>query len=436
MSWLVFALLLLAACGFLLLPLWTCRASAGPGDAPADRDTDIERANTALYREKLAELERQRRAGEIGDSQYLELELEAKKQLLTDTDTVLNTSTAGVRSPAAGRKTGAVLIAFATLVVPVAAVLLYQTLGADDEVALTSLLAERERLFTTENVTREQQTAIEQRLQDSLLRLADKHRDQPVYRIMLARQYQDQGNFPEAVVHLRQVLAAAPAQPVLMAEYAQALFFASGNRVTPEVQSTMDRVLVLDPDNATVLGLQGIARYQGGDFHSAIDFWQKALANTPPMSPGADALRAGIANAREQLGAGEKQGESPASSSQSVPGATAVAMTLEVSLDDGFSVPPQTPVFVYAREWQGSPMPLAIQRLTVADLPASVVLDETMAMTPARTLATVERVELVARVALSGAAAPAPGDIEGRAGPFSPGEAHKPIPLAINRQVQ
>jgi len=412
MNWLVLVLLVLPASAFVLLPLWCHRSRRGPALGT------LAQTNADLYREKMADLARQLEAEEIDERQRRELELEAKRQLLADTaEPEGDNSSAGA---------GRVLLVAVALAVPVLALALYGKLGAPDELRLTQLLAQRQALFAQATTTPEQTAAIEEQLQRQLLALADKHTDLPVYRLMLARQYQDQGNFAEAVVHLRRVLALAPGQTSLLAEYAQALFFASGNRVTAEVEAAMDQVLRLDPANPTVLGLQGIARFHAGDYQGAIDQWQRALAGTPAQSEGAEALRAGIANARERLGLAAAEVEAAAP-------AAAYSMTLEVSLDPALKAPPQTPVFVYARAWQGSPMPLAIRRLTVADLPASVVLDETMAMTQAMTLATVPQVELVARVALSGAAAPASGDIEGRSGPHRPGGDGGPIPVAINR---
>jgi len=91
-------------------------------------------------------------------------------------------------------------------------------------------------------------------------------------------------------------------------------------------------------------------------------------------------------------------------------------------------------VFVYARAWQGSPMPLAIARIKVKDLPTTIQLDETMAMSPAASLATATDIEVVARVSPSGSAKAEVGDWLAKHGPVSMKSVPDHIELEINEQ--
>ncbi|WP_083908625.1 c-type cytochrome biogenesis protein CcmI/CycH [Thioalkalivibrio thiocyanodenitrificans] len=103
-----------------------------------------------------------------------------------------------------------------------------------------------------------------------------------------------------------------------------------------------------------------------------------------------------------------------------------------VSLDPqlaGQATPGET-VFLFARRPDGPPMPLAIQRLQVQDLPYRFRLDDSHAMTD-MTLSSVDRVVVVARVSRSGRAMPASGDLEGQSGPVTTGTGN--LEIVIDR---
>ena len=93
------------------------------------------------------------------------------------------------------------------------------------------------------------------------------------------------------------------------------------------------------------------------------------------------------------------------------------ALRLALSLAPGLSAPPEATVFVFART-PGTPMPLAVDRFLVRELPREVVLDEGSAMSPGQGLRSVPALEVVARVTASGGVRAAPGDLEGRLGPL------------------
>ncbi len=74
---------------------------------------------------------------------------------------------------------------------------------------------------------------------------------------------------------------------------------------------------------------------------------------------------------------------------------------------------PDDAVFIFARAAQGPRMPLAVARIKVKDLPYRYTLNESMAMSPAMTLAQFPEVKVFARVSKAGEATPRSGDLEG-----------------------
>jgi cytochrome c-type biogenesis protein CcmH len=78
-------------------------------------------------------------------------------------------------------------------------------------------------------------------------------------------------------------------------------------------------------------------------------------------------------------------------------------------------------LFVFAREVNGPPMPVAIVRATKKDLPFTFRLDDSNGMMPSRKLSDVGTVVIVARLSKSGKAMPESGDLEGTSQPVKPG---------------
>jgi cytochrome c-type biogenesis protein CcmH len=92
------------------------------------------------------------------------------------------------------------------------------------------------------------------------------------------------------------------------------------------------------------------------------------------------------------------------------------------------------PLFILARDPSAGGPPLAVQRRSSGDLPLQIELSEKDAMIPTRTIATVPKVVVVARLSRSGAPQAQSGDLYGEAA-YEFGKNSGPLTIIIDRTV-
>lgn len=408
--WIGALVLAVLAGAFVLWPLLFGTKSAGQ---------ERQATNVAIYKQQKAELAAQLANGDIDEKAHAELMDELNQTLLDDA----SEESAQVAGQAAQGRVQWVLLLSAVLV-PLLAGGWYWAKGASDAVVLREVM---QNIHGQEDA--HQAIAL-------LKQQTDKDPDNTENWFMLARMYMQAGKFADATMAYLEVVNREPNDGFVVAEMAQALFLASNNQVTPEVRKITQRALELDPDNGTALGLSGIDAFEQQHYQQAIDLWTRAARQSPEGSAARQALEGGIARARAKLG---DQAETPAlaqkdESSADSPDAVKPVIHVQVALSDAVPRQGQT-VFIYARAWQGARMPLAIQRLTIDDLPATLTLDDTMTMMPGVSLVTAGQLEVMARVSASGSPMPQSGDWQASFGPVSLADGDVSVQLTINKQV-
>ncbi|NLY14153.1 MAG: c-type cytochrome biogenesis protein CcmI [Gammaproteobacteria bacterium] len=370
--WICAVLLLLVALSLLLWPVLRGRKDQTEEDRTA--------LNIALYEEHIAELETQHAAGALSAEQLAEGRLEASRELLDDTD---------VGRPQQSANLGIAAPLIAALLLPVIGLGLYFYWGSSDKVALTLSLAEQPK--TIEEMI--------QRLEDTV-RLQPESVDAWYF---LGRTYMSEQRPKEAAHAYEKAIELVGRQPDLLGQRAQALYFANGNQWSAELQGLVDEALRQDPNEATSLGLIGIAAFEAQRFQDAIDAWTQLAKGLNPQDPSYQAIQTGIERARTALA------QSPAGAQSQAPKVAAVntdeyQLVIEVALSEDIAqqVAATDVVFVFARADSGPPMPLAAKRLSVAELPARITLTDADSLLPNVKLSSVARLQLKASISSDG----------------------------------
>ncbi|MFT5781010.1 MAG: cytochrome c-type biogenesis protein CcmH [Pseudomonas sp.] len=368
--WFAASLLLLAGLAVLLVPLLRGRK--------AQTEEDRTALNVSLYQERLAELQTQLVAGVLSAAQMDQARAEAGRELLADTDGYEQKGSA---------KLGKALPLLVSFMVPLLGLGLYLQWGASDKVELT-------RQFSQAPASVEEMTA---RLEQAVKLQPDSA--EAWY--FLGRTYMAQTRPADAANAFEQAVKVSGRQPELLGQWAQALYFVADKQWSAQLQGLTDEALQNDPQEATSLGLLGIAAFEAGRFSDAVVFWQRLVAALPANDPSRTPLEGGIARAQEQMAA---LGQSMPAEPQAAVAAAGATLKVRVSLAAELQgkVLPGDSVFIFAKASAGPPMPLAVKRLTVADLPAEVSLSDSDAMLPQLKLSNFPQVQLQARISRAG----------------------------------
>ena len=404
--WISTGLLTLLVLALLCWPLLRRRS----GDGASRRAI-----NTAIYRDQLADLERDLASGALSQADYAGAREEIERRVLEDVaaDTA-PTDTAPRRLP----RTALAL----AVTLPLAAALLYVVLGTP--AALDPAARQGPQASAAE---------IEKMVATLAARL-EKDPGNLEGWAMLGRSYLVTGRLADAAKAFDKAGPAMEASTELMLQVAELSAELNEGRIEGRGRELLQRVLKAEPQNPQALVLAGTDAFFRQQYADAVRHWEAVLAQLPPGSPDAQNLTAGIEKARSL------QGEAPAGARaraeakpQAAAGKTVSGrVTLAPALAGKAS--PDDVVFIFARAAEGPRMPLAVVRTRVADLPQDFTLDDSMALSPEFKLSSAGTLRIEARVSKSGDATARPGDLRGESGPVQPGASK--LGIVIDTRVE
>ena len=403
----------------------------------ADAINDPSKANAAVYRDQMAELDREFVMGNLSYEELKAARDELSQRLLADVaviETVAQEQPASPSLAVVWRKPW-LSIALLVFVVPVASLLMYSVLGEPAALDPRALVqgTDSSAEVTPEKLT-EMATALTRRLQDEPNSMEGW--------VMLGRVQRALGHFEEAAEAYAKALTLSR-DDNLSIERAEVLAQKNGGSFAGEPWLIIQRVLTADPHHLNALFLAGSASFAELNFNTALRYWERAREVVPADSPDAPELDRAIAEARNKMGlpAIPPRAASPtADAAASSPAAKAALATSSISGRvtlvkelQGLVVPTDT-VFVYATPVTGSRMPIAILRTTADKLPLDFVLDDSMAMSPSAKLTGMDEVTVRVRISKSGQATAQAGDYGVSLTPVKPGS--KGLNLMVRDTLQ
>lgn len=238
------ALLTTATVGALLIPLVRART----------RSSDRFDGELAIYRDQLAEIERERAAGTIPETEAAAARLEIERRILAAAEQAPSSA-----SSAESSILHRLLPPAMALAIPLIALGLYLKIGHPGLPAAPFVAG-------TKSAT-----------------------DQPM-------------DIPRLVAEARARAASQPTDPDAQSALGEALTLEADGTVTPSAVEAFARAIAARPDDPRALYYLGLHDAQAGDSRAAISRWQELEAKSPPDAPFLPMLRAEIARVARSAG--------------------------------------------------------------------------------------------------------------------------------------
>jgi cytochrome c-type biogenesis protein CcmH len=263
--------------------------------------------------------------------------------------------------------------------------------------------------------------AREQQMDDLLGQLKAKLADNPNDVngwLLLGRSYGTMGKYALAVDAFQNAYDKSQGENVeAMIGLGEALAMTDEASLAGRAGRLFDAALERAPNHPKALWYGSIAALQAGDLRKGRDRLQLLLAQNPP-----EQLRSVLERQIQDLN--QQLNEPGQGARAATAGSEGAAQAAQRSIRVAVSIAPNVreqlkgaplPLFILARDPSAGGPPLAVQRHSSSDLPLTVELSERDAMIAARTIASVPRVQVVARLSRSGTPQAQSGDYYGEA---------------------
>ena len=273
-----------------------------------------------------------------------------------------------------------------------ASFVLYQTLGAEEDVLITRQLA-----------TLEQATPADvERLIERIQIRSEARPANLDYQSLLGEYRLAAGEAAKALEHFEAILLEAPKAPDVLGRAAQAEFISNGQQLTPRAKARAEQALASDPREKAALATLGMGAFGEGRYIEAIGYWRVLRDLEPPGSSERQLMAQVIAEAERRLAVAPSAREGDTGSVIEGSSDITVQVIVERPTTEQETLDSGATVFVIARPAGSSArMPTAVIREPVTALPIKVSLSDESSMAGQK-LSALERVEIEVQISESG----------------------------------
>ncbi|WP_426359932.1 c-type cytochrome biogenesis protein CcmI [Pseudocolwellia sp. HL-MZ19] len=369
-------------------------------------NSDRDDTNVTLYHEHKAEIESDFKQGRIDDENYQYLIAELDKSLLQDIDENKKASTNEVIE---NKSLSVVWPASLTLFVLIFSFWLYSFNGAYQQ--LSQPLNQQ-----AQGGSEDQAQQIIAQIK-SIIDLTVKEPENSDAWYALGQAFINIGEFNRAGEVFDKVIEIEGESAELFGAKAQAFYYRDQQVMSADVQQMIDKALALDPTDASTNILIGMHNFQNQNYPLAIQHWERVI-NSNKTNVETDALREAVNEAKNRLQKAN-DGQSVVeedTTQEAVVSGPQLTVNVDVSeeIKELLIQGEDKVVFIYAvsADAKHGRMPVAAVKLKASDLPVTIVLNDSKAMSPQAKLSDVPAVNIYAVVSASGGVGVKSGDFK------------------------
>jgi cytochrome c-type biogenesis protein CcmH len=356
-----------------------------------DQAKDRQQQNIDIARDKKIALDQQHSNASLSQEEYDSALVELQTSLALDIE---KSESSDVNHQ------GKWLVWVLIVALPVTSIALYLKIGEFRVIDNPSLVS----TAPPQNQTVQSEMTLDQMVDVVRERLRDNPEDARGW-FVLGKTMMEKGEYDEAVTAFQRTLdLVGDKEASVLFSLADALSRQKGGLMAGEPEAMIQQGLKIAPQDPTGLWLAAMAAEQRADYEASFDYMNLLLplvANDAQSSAEVSRVIASLQLQDPTLVVATKGPSQSAS------------LKVSVSLVDEIKqrVSSDNLVFIYAKAASGPPMPLAVKRLTVGDLPVTIELSDADAMIPSMTLSSFDDLIIGARVSMSGNPVAQAGDL-------------------------
>lgn len=371
-------------------------------------NTQRDDTNVSLYHEHKSEIEKDFKQGRIDEEDYQYLLTELDKSLLQDIEENKKSSVDEVTQ----NKTMSIIWPLSlTLFVLVFSFWLYNKNGAYKQLS---------QPLNTPNQQAQHSGDQAQQMVAHIKSLIDLTVTEPSNSdawFELGQAFISIGEFSKAAEAFDKVISIEGDSAELFGAKAQAYYYRDNQKITPDVQQLIDKATALDPKDPSTNILIGMHNFINENYAIAIKYWEVVI-NSNKSNVNTQALVEAVNEAKARLNNSQVAPQVTQPDNMNTNNSAALGPQLTVRVEVSETITQQLiqgidkTVFIYAvsSDAKHGRMPVAAVKLRASDLPVTVVLNDSKAMTPQAKISDVPQVNIYAVVSASGSVGVKSGD--------------------------